>query len=100
MWKYIVLQTNLYANRDENNEKFKVLECEMQKFLGIILLSGYHTVPEEQQYWSTQPDLRVEIVAKTMSRNRYRESSGYDGLDLGCFEVTNAPHKNVKNDVE
>ena len=65
MLKYIVLQTNLYANRDKNNEKFKVLECEMQKFLGIILLSGYHTVPEEQQYWSTQPDLRVEIVAKT-----------------------------------
>ena len=30
----------------------------------------------------------------------YRESSGYDGLDLRCFEVTNAPHKNVKNDVE
>ena len=68
MLKHIVLQTNLYANRDKNNEKFKALECETQKFLGIILLSGYHTVPEEQQYWSTQPDLRVEIVAKTMSR--------------------------------
>ena len=47
----------------------------MQKFLGIILLSGYHT--EEQQYWSTQPDLRVEIVAKTMSRNRYLEIKKY-----------------------
>ena len=77
MLKYIVLQTNLYANRDKNNEKFKVLECEMQKFLGVILLSGYHTVPEEQQYWSTQPDLRVEIVAKTMSRNRYLEIKKY-----------------------
>ena len=77
MLKHIVLQTNLYANRDKNNEKFKVLECEMQKFLGIILLSGYHTVPEEQQYWSTQPDLRVEIVAKTMSRNRYLEIKKY-----------------------
>ena len=64
MLKHIVLQTNLYANRDKNNEKFKVLECEMQKFLGIILLSGYHTVPEEQRHWSTQPDLRVEIVVK------------------------------------
>ena len=27
MLKHIVLQTNLYANRDKNNEKFKVLEC-------------------------------------------------------------------------
>ena len=86
MLKHIVLQTNLYANRDKNNKKFKVLECEMQKFLGIILLSGYHTVPEEQQYWSTQPDLRVEIVAKTMSRNRYLEIKKYmhfaDNLQL------------------
>ena len=49
----------------------------MQKFLEIILLSGYHTVPEEQQYWSTQPDLRVEIVVKTMSRNRYLEIKKY-----------------------
>ena len=77
MLKYIVLQTNLYANRDKNNEKFKVLECEMRKFLGIIFLSGYHTVPEEQQYWSTQPDLRVKIVAKTMSRNRHLEIKKY-----------------------
>ena len=22
---------------------------------------------------------------------------GYDGLDLPCFEVTNAPHKNLKD---
>ena len=31
----------------------------------------------------------------------YRQSSGYDGLDLRCFEVTNAPHKNIKdNNIE
>ena len=77
MLKYIVFQTNLYANRNKNNKKFKVLECEMQKCFGIILLSGYHTVPEEQQYWSTQPDLHAEIVAKTMSRNRYFEIKKY-----------------------
>ena len=28
----------------------------------------------------------------------YRRSAGYDGLDLRCFEVTNAPHKNKKDD--
>ena len=31
----------------------------------------------------------------------YRRSSGYDDLDLRYFEVTNAPHKNIKdNDIE
>ena len=28
---------------------------------------------------------------------RYRESSGYNGMDLSCFKVTNAPHKNIKD---
>ena len=34
-------------------------------------------------------------------RLKYRRSSGYDGLDLRCFEVTNAPHQNIKdNNIE
>ena len=28
---------------------------------------------------------------------KYRRSSGYDSLDLPSFEVTNAPHKNIKD---
>ena len=32
---------------------------------------------------------------------KYRQSSGYDSLDLRCFEVTNAPRKNIKdNDIQ
>ena len=32
---------------------------------------------------------------------KYRRSSGYDGLDLRYFEVTNVPHKNIKdNNIE
>lgn len=77
MLQHIVFQTNLYANRDKNVEKFIILEHEMEQFLGIILLSGYHLVPQEKLYWSTQPDFRVEIVAKTMSRNRYLEIKKY-----------------------
>ena len=31
----------------------------------------------------------------------YRRSSGYNGLDLHCFKVTNAMHKNIKdNNIE
>ena len=31
----------------------------------------------------------------------YRRSPDYDGLDLRCFKVTSAPHKNIKdNNVE
>ena len=43
----------------------------MQKILGIILLS------RQQLYWSTLANLRVEIVVKTMNRNRYLEIKKY-----------------------
>ena len=47
-------QTNLYANRDKNNPRFSVKEHEMRTFLGILLISGYHELPQENHYWSTQ----------------------------------------------
>ena len=73
----LVHQTNLYANRDQNNQKFEVDKREMLRFLGILLLSGYHTLPHENHYWSTQQDLGVSIVYNAMSRNRYHEIKKY-----------------------
>ena len=39
--------------------------------MGILLLSGYHSLPHEKHYWSTQPDLGVQAVHNSLSRNRY-----------------------------
>ena len=86
MWKnlfsedileHIVLQTNLYSNRDQNNPHFMVSTNEMRSFLGVLLLTGYHRLPEEHHYWSTQPDLGVSAVYNTLSRNRYHEIKRY-----------------------
>ena len=43
----IVCQTNLYGNRDKNNPNLYVTGEEIRKILGIFLLSGYHSLPEE-----------------------------------------------------
>ena len=43
----------------------------------LLLLSGYHSLPEEHHYWSRQQDLGVTIVSNTMSRNRYYEIKKY-----------------------
>jgi hypothetical protein len=45
----------------------------MNQFLGIQLLSGYHSVPSERDFWSTQPDLHVPLVTETMTLNRYKQ---------------------------
>ena len=43
---------------------------------------------------------RLNFATKTMRLlvvYLYRRSSRYDGLDLRCFKVMNAPHKNIKD---
>ncbi|KAG8234996.1 hypothetical protein J437_LFUL013876 [Ladona fulva] len=42
-------------------------------FLGILIFSGYHTLPSERDYWSDQEDLGVPLVRDAMSRNTYLE---------------------------
>ena len=49
----------------------------MWSFLKVLLLTGYHSLPEEHHYWSTQPDLGVSAVYNTISRNRYHEIKRY-----------------------
>ena len=36
------------------------------------LISGYHSVPCENDYWSTSEDLENTIFSKTMRRDRFR----------------------------
>ena len=54
----IVEQTNLYANRDKNMLNFKTDQDEMKKFLGMIIISGYHSLRSENDYWRTADDMR------------------------------------------
>ena len=68
----LVDQTNLYATRDKNMANFGVDHAEMRKFLGLLLISEYHSLPSEKDYWSTAKDLEVPIFSKTMSRDRFR----------------------------
>ena len=50
---------------------------EMRSFLGVLLLTRYHSLPKEHCYWSTQTDLGVPTVYSTISRNRYYEIKRY-----------------------
>ena len=70
MIQYIVRNPHLYANRDYNNRTFVVTASEIRVFLGILLLSVYHTLPQTSNYWSTQPDLGVAALYNVMTRNR------------------------------
>ena len=51
--EFITEQTNLYAKRDENEQNFNVDIDEMSRFIGLLLISRYHSLPRENDYWST-----------------------------------------------
>ncbi|KAK3889949.1 hypothetical protein Pcinc_006101 [Petrolisthes cinctipes] len=69
---HITEQINLYAVRDKNDSKFCVTEGEIRKFLGLLLISGHHSLPSENYYWSTSEDMPEPVFGKTMSRDRFR----------------------------
>ena len=49
---------------------------------------------------TVRPFFGVEILSQCRTLSHVwnvQESSGYDGLDLRCFEVTNALHQNIKD---
>lgn len=71
MMDLIFQQTLLYATRDKNEKDFILDRNEIYRFLGILLISGYHSLPNEIDYWSNQPDLGVSVVSQSMSRNRF-----------------------------
>jgi hypothetical protein len=74
---FIHQQTTLYARRDKNCPNFSFSMEELRKLLGILLFSGYHTVPSERHYWSNHADLKVPFVSESMSRNRYFELKSF-----------------------
>ena len=56
-----------YAKRDKNNSKFDIAIGDLLRFLGIISLSGYHSLPSQQDFWSNQSYLGIPIVSETLS---------------------------------
>ena len=72
----ITTETMRYA-RLKNNHSFHVSDNDVYQFLGLILISGYHTLPGEKDYWSTKPSLSAPIFSRVMSRNRFQEIKRY-----------------------
>ena len=72
----ITTETMRYV-RLKNNHSFHVSDNDVYQFLGLILISGYHTLPGEKDYWSTKPSLSAPIFSRVMSRNRFQEIKRY-----------------------
>ena len=68
-------ETIKYAAVSDSN--FQLTIGELKRVLGILLLSGYHSLPSRRHYWSTDEDLQCALVAGAISRNRFEEIVRY-----------------------
>ena len=64
-------QSTLYTHRDKNTPDFSLTVSELHRFMGILILSGYHVLPEESHYWNSDPDLGVSVVSDCFTLKRF-----------------------------
>ncbi|KAG8222824.1 hypothetical protein J437_LFUL005030 [Ladona fulva] len=69
---HIMEQTNLYA-QSKGNHGFSFRIEDIYAVVGILLFSGYHSLPRRRMYWSTEDDCDIKIIRVTCRRNRFDE---------------------------
>ncbi|XP_065355426.1 piggyBac transposable element-derived protein 3-like [Calliphora vicina] len=63
-------ESNSYAVYS-GQENPKISMNEMRVFLGILIVTGYASVPSKRDYWTNESDLKNELVSDSMRRNRF-----------------------------
>ena len=57
----------------QNRATTTINSDDIKLFIGVLLISGYHKLPAETQYWSNDEDLDLQIVKNAMSRSRFQK---------------------------
>ena len=71
--KNLILSESIRYARQKNNLQFELDDADLDVFVGVLLLSGYHSLPREKLYWNRDEDVRIPFVSSHMSRNRFME---------------------------
>ncbi|KAG9283213.1 piggyBac transposable element-derived protein 3-like [Astyanax mexicanus] len=67
-----VEMSNLYSTQTKARPLNMNME-ELLTFYGILLASGYTTVPRRRMHWSVDDDVHNECISNAMRRNRFDE---------------------------
>ena len=59
---HIIAETKQYASVAHNDSAFSTSEDDLRKFVGVLCLSRYHTLPRQQLYWERGNDANTPIV--------------------------------------
>lgn len=84
-------QSNLYSVQVNPNRPVNISESEIRQFIGILIMTGIYSFPQQRSYWSNT--IRVEPIASTMSRDRFLQIKKY----LHVVDNANQPGQNDVN---
>ena len=56
--QHIITETVKYAQVQQNDNFFEMLEHDLKCYVGTLFLLGYHTLPQQDMYW----DVRMMLV--------------------------------------
>lgn len=76
MLDHIVCETNTYAAQ-KLAHNLKATSQEILIFVGVMLISGYHSLPYRRLYWKLDEDVHLPIVSEAIRRNRFDELMRY-----------------------
>ncbi|KAM3849818.1 piggyBac transposable element-derived protein 3-like [Diretmus argenteus] len=62
--------SNLYSTQTKGKHLNLGMD-ELLTFYGILLTSGYNTLPRRHMYWSTDDDVHNDMISDAMRRNRF-----------------------------
>ncbi|KAB0805698.1 hypothetical protein PPYR_02668 [Photinus pyralis] len=75
----ITNESNRYAS--QHNLAGDIATDEILCFIGILVVSGYNTVPRRKMYWQNSKDSKNELISEAMSRNRFTHMSNLHFVD-------------------
>ncbi|KAL3053630.1 hypothetical protein OYC64_006036 [Pagothenia borchgrevinki] len=64
--------SNLYSTQTKDQQLYLSME-KLLTFYGILITSGYSSVPRRHMYWSLDSDVHNESISDAMQRNRFDE---------------------------
>lgn len=67
----IIDNSNKYATYC-NRHNLSLGKSDLLKFIGIMILTGYHSLPKIENYWSKDEDKEIILVRKTMLKNKFK----------------------------
>lgn len=71
--EHICLQTNLYAAQKNSVNWKEITVPELKAFIGMLIIMGIHQLPAADNYWSSDPMLKVNSVSNVMTLSQYKK---------------------------